>query len=204
MQIFLIILMLIVPSYPTIPTAPVSQEFGHLGHVGIDFKIPAGTLVYADISGIIIAENTNSYYGNYIMIEHPDGYVSLYGHLSEYKVKIGDRVLSGDLIGLSGNWSAGAHLHWEVRPIGHTDSNLYNVNPMEYLMSFLKIKSRSGTVNSYTGVNIRAEPSLNSPILYTLSYKDTIEIVEKKNGWVRIKSIRPEWVMEKWITISHE
>jgi murein DD-endopeptidase MepM/ murein hydrolase activator NlpD len=201
MQVFLIILLLIVPCYPTIPTAPISQEYGHLGHVGIDFKIPEGTPVYADIDGVIIEENNNSRYGNYIMIKHSDGYVSLYGHLSEYKVEIGDSVISGDLIGLSGDWSAGAHLHWEVRAVGYTDNNLYNVNPMEYLMSFLKIKSTRGIINSYTGVNIRAEPSLNSPILYTLSYKENIEIVEENNGWLRIKSVRPEWVMKKWVDV---
>src|SRR4030042_5318266 len=123
------------PSFPTIPTAPISQTFGHLGHVGIDFKVPVGSEVYADLDGIIVQELiTEGTYGRFIEIKHEDGYVSLYGHLSEFKVKKYEWVTSGQLIALSGGdprdkyagASSGAHLHWEVRPKGHTDTNKDN------------------------------------------------------------------------------
>lgn len=115
--------------------------------MGIDFNVPVGTDVYADLCGVVVtATVTTKVYGRYLMLEHPDGYVSLYAHLSEFKVKKGEWVFAGQLIALSGGdpkdnidgdgWSAGAHLHWEVRVPGHLNNNLYNIDPMKYLMSF--------------------------------------------------------------------
>jgi len=82
-------------------------------------------------------------YGRFVMLLHCDGYLSLYGHLSQIKVKFGEIVHAGQLIGLSGGdpcdnidgdgWSSGAHLHFEVRVPGHLDNNLYNIDPLKYL-----------------------------------------------------------------------
>lgn len=135
-------------SLPTVYTAPISQSFGYLNHVGIDFGVPVGTKIFADISGIVIQEEDNArVYGRYLMIEHMDGYVSLYAHLSEFKVQKGAWVHAGQIIALSGGdpkdnidgdgWSVGAHLHWEVRPIGHIYNNLYSIDPMKYLISYM-------------------------------------------------------------------
>ena len=162
MNFFLLVLMLFNPVYILndtiqIPSSPVasfdtlSQFFGHLGHVGIDFKIPVGSEVYADLDGIVIQEESNMrVYGRALFLQHDDGYVSLYAHLSEFKVKVGERVSSGELLALSGGdpkdniggdgWSLAPHLHWEIRIKEHTDNNLYNINPIEYLLSFEGIK----------------------------------------------------------------
>jgi murein DD-endopeptidase MepM/ murein hydrolase activator NlpD len=196
------------PSFPTIPIAPISQTFGNLGHVGIDFKVPVGSEVYADLDGFIIQElETEGTYGRFIEIKHADGNVSLYGHLSEFKVKKYDWVTSGQLIALSGGdirdryagSSSGAHLHWEVRPKGHTDTNKYNINPMEYLMSFTDIDYKMATVNSNIGLNVRSTPGKNSVLIYSLYCKEIVQVVEEKNGWARLNSLRPEWVLAKWL-----
>ena len=201
------------PSFPTIPTAPISQTFGHLGHVGIDFKVPVGSEVYADMDGIIVQKlTTEGTYGRFIEIKHKDGNVSLYGHLSEFKVKKYEWVTSGQLIALSGGdprdkyagASSGAHLHWEVRPKGHTDTNKYNIEPMEYLMSFLQPKCKSAIVNSYEGLNVRSAPSKDAVLIYTLYNKAIVEVVEERNGWARLNSLRPEWVLAKWLNINKE
>lgn len=139
-----------IPSSPVESFDTLSQFFGHLKHVGIDFRIPVGSEVYADLDGFIIQqENDARVYGRYLMLQHDDGNVSLYAHLSEFKVKVGERVSSGKLIALSGGdpnddiggdgWSISPHLHWEIRVKGHIDNNLYNINPIKYLLMFDKI-----------------------------------------------------------------
>ena len=137
-------------SSPYIPDYIIGQEFGNLGHKGIDYSIPVGTEIYADLDGIVIIEENNArVYGRYLMILHPDGYASLYAHLSAFKIKAGEKVYAGQLIALSGGdpnddidgdgWSTGAHLHYEIRQRNHIDNTLYNIDPIEYLESIYKV-----------------------------------------------------------------
>ncbi|MCM4167030.1 hypothetical protein KCTC52924_01887 [Arenibacter antarcticus] len=86
-------------------------------HWGMDFTSPKGTPIYASGDGKILrADNNSSGYGKHIRIEHGYGYMSLYGHLSQYNVKKGQKVERGDLIGFVGNTgrSEAPHLHYEV------------------------------------------------------------------------------------------
>ncbi|MGP1992398.1 M23 family metallopeptidase [Zobellia laminariae] len=86
-------------------------------HRGMDFSAPKGTPVYAPGDGKVTrADNGSSGYGKHIRIDHGYGYKTLYGHLSEYNVKKGQRVKRGDLIGFVGNTgrSEAPHLHYEV------------------------------------------------------------------------------------------
>jgi murein DD-endopeptidase MepM/ murein hydrolase activator NlpD len=133
--------------FPTIPDAPISQRFHAPGpdlpHVGVDLSVSIGTPVYAVKSGLVISAGIDRVYGRFIMIKHFDGYASLYGHLLEIKVKKGNFVHCGTIIGLSGGdpekdpegagWSSMPHLHFEVRVPGHLDNNLYNIDPLEYI-----------------------------------------------------------------------
>jgi len=87
---------------------------------GIDISNPKGGPIYAAADGkIILADGIgyNGGYGQYIKIEHPNGVVTLYGHLSKINVKVGDWVQQGSVIGMMGNTgrSTGTHLHFEVR-----------------------------------------------------------------------------------------
>ncbi|NNK80193.1 MAG: M23 family metallopeptidase, partial [Flavobacteriales bacterium] len=87
-------------------------------HQGMDFTAPTGTPIYATGDGVVSrADNKSSGYGNHIRIDHGFGYVTLYAHLSQYKVRKGQKVKRGDIIGLVGNTgkSKGPHLHYEVR-----------------------------------------------------------------------------------------
>ncbi|MGF1558651.1 MAG: M23 family metallopeptidase [Flavobacteriaceae bacterium] len=86
-------------------------------HYGMDFTAPKGTPVYASGDGKISrADNNSSGYGKHIRINHGYGYISLYGHLSEYNVQVGQNVKRGDLIGFVGSTgrSEAPHLHYEV------------------------------------------------------------------------------------------
>ncbi len=91
-------------------------------HRGVDFGLQIGTPLLAVASGVVNAtENMDAYsgcvsYGKWILIDHNNGLSSLYAHLSLIKVKPGQIVKTGDLVGYSGNsgYSTGPHLHFGV------------------------------------------------------------------------------------------
>jgi murein DD-endopeptidase MepM/ murein hydrolase activator NlpD len=97
-------------------------------HTGIDINAKENTEVKSAYSGKVLRVEENEFYGKFIMIEHFDSLVSLYGHLNEQKVNVGDTVEKGDIIGLSGSTgrSTGPHLHFEIRKDGKcVDSSGY-------------------------------------------------------------------------------
>jgi hypothetical protein len=100
-------------------------------HRGIDIAGNVGEPVYAVDSGVIVYAGWNEYgYGNMIMIDHGNGWQSLYGHLSAIQVICGGSVVQGQTIGLFGSTgnSSGSHLHFELM---HTQYS--KVNPWLYL-----------------------------------------------------------------------
>ena len=86
-------------------------------HLGLDFRASAGTPVHATNSGTVILARPLYFEGNCVMLDHGQGLVTVYMHLSEFKVKEGEKVTAGQLIALSGGTgrSTGPHLHFAVR-----------------------------------------------------------------------------------------
>jgi murein DD-endopeptidase MepM/ murein hydrolase activator NlpD len=86
-------------------------------HLGLDFRVPAGTPVAAMNGGTVLLARPLYFEGNFVVIDHGQGLLTLYLHLSEFKVKEGDVVKRGDIIGLSGGTgrATGPHLHVAVR-----------------------------------------------------------------------------------------
>jgi len=86
-------------------------------HLGLDFRASTGTPVHATNAGTVILARPLYFEGNCVMLDHGQGLVTVYMHLSEFKVKEGDRVAAGQLIALSGGTgrSTGPHLHFAVR-----------------------------------------------------------------------------------------
>jgi flagellum-specific peptidoglycan hydrolase FlgJ len=85
-------------------------------HRGVDFAAPMGSPIYASQSGVIIRAEYHESWGNYIAIQHMDGWVTLYAHNSQNLVNVGQSVKQGEkiaTIGSTGN-STGPHLHFEV------------------------------------------------------------------------------------------
>src|SRR5205823_3295334 len=98
----------------------VSSGFGYRWgrlHAGVDLAAPHGTPIYAAASGTVTMARAYGGYGNNVWIQHPDGVVSIYGHMSKILAVEGQHVEAGQLIGLVGNTghSFGDHLHFEVR-----------------------------------------------------------------------------------------
>jgi murein DD-endopeptidase MepM/ murein hydrolase activator NlpD len=86
-------------------------------HYGFDFIAPIGTDVYSTGDGVVETVEYNQHgFGKEVVINHGFGYATRYAHLSEFKVRIGQKVKRGDIIGLVGNTgrSTAAHLHYEV------------------------------------------------------------------------------------------
>ena len=92
-------------------------------HYGTDIKVFVGDTIRAAFSGkvrVVEDQGRRRGYGKYIVIRHPNGLETLYGHLSKHLVKADQIVKAGDVIGLGGNTgrSTGSHLHFETRFLG--------------------------------------------------------------------------------------
>jgi murein DD-endopeptidase MepM/ murein hydrolase activator NlpD len=124
--------------------APVSQGFGptdlgieppllHEGpfyphfHTGIDLAAPEGTPLHAAADGVVMlaaasvdAAGRLAGYGNYVVVGHAAGFLTLYGHMSAVAVHTGDRVRQGQVVGFEGSTgnSTGPHVHFEIRSEG--------------------------------------------------------------------------------------
>jgi murein DD-endopeptidase MepM/ murein hydrolase activator NlpD len=102
-------------------------------HTGIDLIGKKGTPIYATADGIVSSENAGSGYGTTVIINHGNGYQTVYAHLSKKTVKSGQRVKRGEVIGLMGSTglSVSTHLHYEVIKNGN------KVNPIHYFFADL-------------------------------------------------------------------
>lgn len=98
-------------------------------HLGVDLACAAGTDILAAASGTVVLSQFHYSYGNYVIIDHGDGFSTLYAHMSSSNVSVGDFVGAGQVIGWVGltGRTFGYHLHFETRENGST------VDPENYL-----------------------------------------------------------------------
>ncbi len=98
-------------------------------HTGVDIANDAGTPIQATADGVVEQAGWINGYGNAVTIRHTSQLETLYGHMEEIKVKVGQEISRGDIVGLMGHTgrATGNHCHYEVRVGGHP------VNPLPYL-----------------------------------------------------------------------
>ena len=127
----------IIPELSSNPTTPsiwptqgrITSEFGenrtNHTHKGIDIANITGTPIYATADGTVIAVGSSGNFGKRIMIYHGTDesgttYVTIYAHLSQFNVSVGDKIIQGTIIALMGStgYSTGPHLHYEIRVNG--------------------------------------------------------------------------------------
>ncbi len=124
--------------WPTNQTRYITSKFGYRDapvagassyHPGIDIGVPYGTDIYACQDGVVIQAGWNGGYGISVIIAHPNGITTLYGHMCDWQVSEGQTVSRGQVIGLVGStgFSSGPHIHLEVRINGT------RVDPLSYL-----------------------------------------------------------------------
>jgi murein DD-endopeptidase MepM/ murein hydrolase activator NlpD len=109
-------------------TSPFGPRWGRM-HKGIDIDINYAPVYAAGDGKVVYTGNRGDGYGTMVLIDHGEGFETLYGHLSRSSVNVGDEVYKGQRIATSGNTgrSTGAHLHFEVRKDG------VQRNPLGYL-----------------------------------------------------------------------
>lgn len=110
------------------PTHYISQGYWY-AHKALDLNRLNGWGVYASAAGIVRTYSVRWGYGNYIDINHGNGWVTRYAHLAQFKVRSGEYVEQGQLIAIMGSTgrSSGPHLHFEIRYNGSP------LNPLSYL-----------------------------------------------------------------------
>ena len=113
-------------------------------HAGIDLAAPLGTPIVAVGSGVVLKAGPASGFGNWVVIRHGNGDVSIYGHMRHYFVAAGDVVHAGERIALVGSQgqATGPHLHFEIRRGGLDGTK---INPIPWL------RARGIRVGPYLG-----------------------------------------------------
>lgn len=103
-------------------------------HTGIDLTAPTGTSVFATGNGVVVeAEYSPDGYGKRVLVDHGFGFKTLYAHLHDIRVRKGQKIRRGEIVGTVGNTgrSTAPHLHYEVRRNNHTE------NPVNYYFNDL-------------------------------------------------------------------
>lgn len=98
-------------------------------HSGLDFRGQYGTKIRATANGKVVFAGRNGSFGNFVKIDHGNGFHSSFAHMQRYLVKKGDRVARGQVVGLIGSSgrSTGPHLHYEIKHKGKT------VDPLKFI-----------------------------------------------------------------------
>ena len=108
------------PTPSRVITSNFGRRWGRM-HKGIDVKVYTGDTIRAAFDGKVrMAQYDANGYGNYVVIRHPNGLETIYGHMSKHLVNENQSVKAGTPIGLGGNTgrSTGSHLHFETRLCG--------------------------------------------------------------------------------------
>lgn len=106
------------------------SQYYHAGHGGVDLRAPYGSLVRSMASGRVeLVEYSRFGYGRRVIVTHDDELKSMYAHLDEVSVEVGELVAAGEMIGTVGmtGWTTGPHLHFETFKQGAV------MNPLRYI-----------------------------------------------------------------------
>ncbi|MDR1918319.1 MAG: peptidoglycan DD-metalloendopeptidase family protein [Tannerellaceae bacterium] len=152
-------------------------------HRGIDLKLQIGDTVYASFAGKVRIRNTERRgYGKYLVIRHPNGLETIYGHLSDWIVDVNDIVRAGDPIALGGNTgrSTGSHLHFETRFLGQDIDpaeiiDFENGLPHKDVFVFHNIKINGRSSNIYTSAE-------NQVVFHRVKSGDTLGAIARRYG----------------------
>jgi len=133
-------------------------------HKGLDLSAPTGTAVYATADGVVsfagrypLSQSVAWWrFGNVVVINHSDRFITIYGHCDTVKVQAGQTVKQGDIIAAVGStgWSTNSHLHYEIRSDLETSGAYKPVDPRIYILNYqwnneAQLLMRARTVNEY-------------------------------------------------------
>ena len=174
-------------------------------------------------SGQTTDTKTTASMGNYVILDHGNGYKTRYMHMlkGSVKVKAGDFVKKGQVIGYMGNTgnSKGRHLHFDISYNkstygGYLSNSRYYLDPKPYLKgekSFSSVskpvakpvqpsKNDEYVVKVNTFLNVRREPSVNSRVLGMLQNGSIVKKIGSKGDWTEISGEKANgWVMSRYL-----
>jgi len=166
-------------------------------HKGIDIDLNKGQPVVAAFDGKIrIAKRNNGGFGNLVIIMHTNGLETVYAHLSKIKVKQGQVVLSGQVIGLGGNTgkSRGSHLHFETRYKGYALNPLlfisYNENKLYHHSVKIKVVKKDLIAYPANATMHTIKKGENWKLI-SLQYNVPIRKLKELNGSLKCYYLRP-------------
>lgn len=156
-------------------------------HNGIDLKLDKGDPVFSMFEGKVRIAQYSRSYGYVVVVRHFNGLETLYAHLSKLKVKSGDNLKAGDIVGLGGSTgrSTGNHLHLEVRYKGHP------INPNELINfasktlkhhTFTVDRSYFTSTNPYESVHGSSTTSAGGKKYHKIRRGDTLGRIAQRNG----------------------
>ncbi len=207
-------------AYPVDEGAPITQKFGEnpaayrrfnlAGHNGIDFGLPLSQPVRATADGKVASVSSDPQgYGLHVRIEHQQAqqrFLAIYAHLSLVKVHAGEAVVTGQVIGMSGNSgnSSAPHLHFEIRPAqGGMPGFNGAVDPLPYLRrSMLAVDTlkksdvlggASNGVVQVEALRVRRGPGTQYAHIGWLRAGDLIQIECIQDGWAKLISPEQRW-----------
>ena len=175
-------------------------------HKGVDIGLYTGDAIYAAFDGIVrvaLPTNMTGGYGNVLVIRHPNGLETYYGHLSRFIVKSGDIVKAGELIGYGGSTgrSTGPHLHFETRYMGQAfdperifDFESGTLRTEEFVLNkhYFSINSHYGQTDEESLQASKKTPkdtdskakskSKSKKAYYTVRKGDSLSRIAKKHG----------------------
>lgn len=157
------------------------KKFGRM-HKGIDLQIKSNDTIYAAFDGKVRLTNYEARgYGNYVIIRHPNGLETVYGHLNRHLVKPDQVVKAGDPIGLGGSTgrSTGPHLHFETRFMGYAinPSAIFDfANHTTHTDTYLFDKKTYTQARNYAPDANLAKAETENPYKAAGSHKDTYTV----------------------------
>ncbi|MBN1888502.1 MAG: M23 family metallopeptidase [Thermoflexales bacterium] len=176
--------------------------YGFPGHEGIDIGLATGSEIYAVADGVVSQiklDGNTSPYGNHLRVQHEGGnYETIYAHLSQVTVALGQAVQAGQVIALSGNsgsHTTGPHLHLTLKKRGAQQAGETNypsdvVDPTPYMEQFTGGGVQQPTppaqssfnvqvFNAGDGLNMRQSPYVGSPVVTKLPNETILGVLEE-------------------------
>ena len=158
---------------------PKTSDFGarrYRHHYGVDIKVYVGDPISSAFEGVVRVAHYDGDYGKVVVVRHPNGLETLYAHLSELKVREGDWLDAGDIVGLGGNTgrSTGSHLHFEVRYKGEpiNPNDIINWQTGELLSNNLLLNKQ----------HFAYLKEIRKTKYYTIRSGDTLSGIARKQG----------------------
>ncbi len=179
------------------PSRKINSPFGPRwgrNHDGLDIKVYIGDTICAAFDGKVrVVDFQAGGYGNVVVIRHPNGLETVYGHLSRHLTKQGATLKAGDPIGLAGSTgrSTGTHLHFETRLLGEyiDPAKLFDFAAQDVTGDFYVFKGRGrGTVMGKHEAG--SEVAVNEEVSYISSESEAAKAQAQKDTRVRIHKVK--------------